>query len=68
LIATIDPLSDEIIKWFGFGQIITSSCLLLGFIINRNNIIVRQGWRSKIEENAEKMKDDVKYILEPLYP
>jgi len=42
--------------------------LLICFIFNRNNIIIRQGWRSKIEENKEKMKLDIKYQLQPLIP
>lgn len=46
----------------------TSITLMVGFFLNKTNIVIRRGWRAKIEENRKLMKDDLKYILEPLEP
>jgi len=42
--------------------------LLIGFCLNRINIIVKSGWREKTELNKERLKDEVKYVLSKCEP
>ena len=42
--------------------------LLVGYCMNRLNLIVKSGWRSKTNENKQKLSNDVKHILKPLEP
>ena len=37
-------------------------------MLNKKNIVIRSGWRKKIEQNRFEMQDDTKYILKPLFP
>lgn len=41
---------------------------MIGFCLNKINIIVKSGWRIKIDENRQKLVADVKHILKPLEP
>ena len=42
--------------------------LLVGFCLNRINIIVKSGWRGRIEQNKERLKDEVRFVLRPCEP
>lgn len=42
--------------------------LLIGFCLNKINIIIQSGWRAKITQNRVKLANDVKHILKPLEP
>ena len=54
--------------YLGYCQIGTSVSLLLGFCINKINIILKSGWRQKITQNKVLLASDIKYILQPLQP
>lgn len=58
----------KLILWLGRGQLVTSIALLIGFCLNKINIIVKSGWRKKTAENKQKLQNDIKYILKPLEP
>lgn len=64
----IDAFPNLIILWLGYAQMITSMTLLIGFMLNKINIIVKSGWRKKCEQNMQKLATDIKYILKPLEP
>ena len=49
-------------------QLCTSTILLIGFCLNKINIIVRSGWRAKTAENKKELVNDIKYVLQPLVP
>ena len=66
--ATIKDWPNFIITQCGYAQLVTSLTLLIGFCLNRINIIVKQGWREKVDNNQVKLANDVKYILKPLEP
>jgi len=57
-----------IMTYIGYMQLATSISLLLGFCINRINIIVKSGWRTKNTLNKILLAKDIKYILEPIKP
>jgi hypothetical protein len=42
--------------------------LLIGFCVNRISIILKSGWRKKQIENKITLKNDVRFILNPLHP
>jgi hypothetical protein len=63
-----DPWPRLSMKWLGICQLVSSMTLLVGFCLNKTNIIVKSGWRSKIDENRQKLQADVKHILKPLEP
>lgn len=46
----------------------SSALLLLGFCVNRTNIIMKQGWRKKISVNKVILAKDIKFVLNPLIP
>lgn len=46
--ATITPIPDNIIFGLGFVQAITSFMLVVGFMVNSANLIVRAGWRERV--------------------
>lgn len=66
--STIDEFPNSFILYLGYGQLVTSTTLLVGFCLNRINIVVRSGWRSKTKENQSLMANDIKFILTPLQP
>lgn len=66
--STIDEFPNSFILYLGYGQLVTSVTLLVGFCLNRINIIVRSGWRSKTAENQNLLSNDIKFILTPLKP
>jgi hypothetical protein len=66
--STIDEFPNSFILYLGYGQLVTSITLLIGFCLNRINIIVRSGWRSKTKENQKLLTNDIKFILTPLQP
>ena len=47
--AYIDPYYEFIIKILGMLQLFSSSFLLIGFFINQKNLVIKQGWRNRIE-------------------
>lgn len=63
-----DPWPRAATTWLGYCQLVTSVALLVGFCLNRINIIVKSGWRKKVDENRQKLQADVKHILKPLEP
>jgi len=46
----IDPLAEEIIFGLGAVQAVTSFMLVVGFLINKSNLIIRAGWRERVSE------------------
>lgn len=49
--AYIPPYYEFIIKVFGMCQLVSSSFLLFGFFINQKNLVIKAGWRARIEKN-----------------
>ena len=64
----IQAWPDRLIGWLGYGQLVTSVALLIGFCLNKIDIIVKSGWRKKTDENRQKLANDIKHILKPLEP
>ena len=62
----IDYWPDLMIKYLGYGQLVTTLILLFGFCLNKINIIVKSGWRVLTFSNKSKLANDIKYILKPL--
>jgi len=54
--------------YLGYVQLGTSISLLVGFCINKINIILKSGWRNKKVQNKTIMANDIKYVLSPLLP
>lgn len=67
-IPTIDAFPNMFILYLGYMQLCTSTFLLIGFCLNKINIIVRSGWRAKTAENKKLLVNDIKYVLKPLVP
>jgi hypothetical protein len=55
-------------EYLGYVQLGTSMALLVGFCINKINIILKSGWRNKTLMNQTLMANDIKYVLNPLLP
>lgn len=49
--STIGDQPLKIIVYLGYCQIVTSMILIVGFCLNKINIIVKSGWRKKTTEN-----------------
>lgn len=49
-------------------QIVTALILIVGFCLNKINIIVKSGWRKKTQENKMTMINEIKHVLKPLEP
>ena len=47
----ITPQYETIMKVFGYMQLVSSSFLLVGFFINQRNLVIKEGWRKRIERN-----------------
>ena len=47
----IPPYYQLVMKIFGYMQLFSSSFLLLGFFVNQKNLVVKAGWRNRIERN-----------------
>jgi hypothetical protein len=43
------------IYYLGLLQLVSSMGLIIGYCLNRVNIIVKSGWRTKTEENKERL-------------
>jgi hypothetical protein len=56
------------IYYLGLTQLVSSMGLLVGFCLNRINIIVKSGWRQRTEQNKERLKDEIKFVLSPCEP
>jgi len=67
-VSMIGEIPQQIMIYLGYCQIGTSVSLLLGFCINKINIILKSGWRQKITQNKVLLASDIKYILQPLQP
>mmetsp|Transcript_30706 Transcript_30706/g.47084 ORF Transcript_30706/g.47084 Transcript_30706/m.47084 type:complete len:119 (-) Transcript_30706:1184-1540(-) len=55
----IEVLPNNIISNLGYGQLVTSVALLIGFCLNNVNIIVKSGWRAKTMENKIALKKEI---------
>ena len=66
--ATIGEIPAMFINYLGYCQLGTSFSLLIGFCINKINIILKSGWRNKIAQNKVILASDIKHLLEPLKP
>ena len=40
-----------VMRIFGYMQLFSSSFLLIGFFINQKNLVIKEGWRKRIEKN-----------------
>lgn len=47
---------------FGYTQLISSSFLLIGFFINQKNLIIKEGWRKRIDHNVTELQGEVLQI------
>ena len=61
--SNIDPLANSMIVYLGYVQLTTCMILIIGFCLNRINIIVKSGWRKKTDENQKILAIDIKHIL-----
>ena len=61
--SNIDPLANSMIVYLGYVQLTTCMILIIGFCLNRINIIVKSGWRKKTDENQKNLAIDIKHIL-----
>ena len=70
--STIDEFPNSFILYLGYGQLVTSTTLLVGFCLNRINIVVRSGWRSKTKENQREaepaFEKHVRFISKRISP
>lgn len=48
-------MANDIIFGLGFVQAITSFMLLVGYLVNNANLIVRKGWRERVAQNEIEM-------------
>jgi hypothetical protein len=64
----IFELPSRIMNYLGYIQLITSISLLMGFCMNKINIILKSGWRNKVATNKEIYIQDVKHILDSIRP
>ena len=53
--STIPTIAEDIIFCLGSVQLVTSFMLLVGFIVNSANLIVRAGWRERNATNEVEM-------------
>lgn len=47
----IDTLPELVIFCLGCVQLITALLLLMGFCVNKINLIVKAGWRNRVNRN-----------------
>lgn len=66
--SVIDPIAENVMNYLGYIQLFSSAFLLLGFCINRINLIIKSGWRKKKAKNMIVLADQVKHVLNPLIP
>lgn len=48
----------------GYVQAITSFMLVVGFLVNNSNLIIKGGWRERVAENEVKMAYEKKILHE----
>jgi undecaprenyl pyrophosphate phosphatase UppP len=53
--ATISQVSTDAIFAIGCVQALTSFMLVVGFLVNNANLIVRAGWRERVSLNEVEM-------------
>lgn len=53
--ATINNIPDQIIFGVGCVQAVTSFMLVVGFMVNSANLIVKAGWRERVSVNEVEM-------------
>jgi len=51
----IDYWPNTIIFYLGCIQLVTALLLLIGFCVNKMNLIVRAGWRNRVDKNKATM-------------
>jgi hypothetical protein len=66
--STIPEIPDLVMTYLGYIQLATSVSLLIGFCVNKINIILKSGWREKSSENRVIMANDIKYNLDEHKP
>mmetsp|Transcript_6821 Transcript_6821/g.10997 ORF Transcript_6821/g.10997 Transcript_6821/m.10997 type:complete len:199 (+) Transcript_6821:7430-8026(+) len=66
--SSIDVWPNRIISYLGYAQLVTSISLLVGFCLNKINIIIKSNWRAKTHQGKVDLKNEIKYILDPLTP
>ena len=45
----MEPIYATCIMYFGYMQLLSSSVLLVGFWMNERGLVVKEGWRKRIE-------------------
>ena len=60
--SNIDYIQSQCIFYFGCIQGITSFMLVVGFCVNKINLIVRAGWRQRVSDNQIEMLVEVKEL------
>ena len=60
--SNIDITLDNIIFILGAIQAVSSFMLLVGFIVNSANLIVRAGWRERVSQNERDMVIEKKQL------
>jgi hypothetical protein len=58
----IDELPEDIIFGLGCVQAITALLLLVGFCVNKINLIVKAGWRQRVNKNQVEMVMEQKQL------
>lgn len=43
-------------------QLVSSSFLLIGFFINQRNLVIKEGWRNRIEKNQMELVGDLRQV------
>ena len=56
------PLYEQSIRYLGYLQLISSSVLLVGFWLNQRALVIKAGWRKRIEQNASTLQLEIKKI------
>merc|ERR1712241_1388878 len=45
----MEPIYETCIMYLGYMQLLSSSVLLVGFWMNERGLVVKEGWRKRIE-------------------
>jgi hypothetical protein len=62
--ADISEVITDVIFGMGAVQAVTSFLLVVGFLVNKSNLIVRKGWRDRIGENQITMMLEKRQLQE----
>ena len=50
------------IRYLGYLQLISSSVLLVGFWMNQRGLVIKEGWRKRVDNNQNKLQLELKNI------